>query len=142
MKHLIMTLVLASSVFAQAAQLEAVVSCNCSQWKQGRKGDMVLVPAHVGGLQIPKLTEQFSHRLLTEDFAQDENTQQGFFSITPSFAKLLINGSSIFAEGDNATAYITQQCKLIAQDEGYTNCAVSITFPINERALQSAQSLK
>jgi hypothetical protein len=138
MKTLFFALVIGFSVFAQAAQLEAIVSCNCSQWVYGKNG-MTLVRAHAGILTMPVLSADVTKRILTQKFAQADNTMLGYASITPGFAKVMTRGS-IFAEGDSIMESVAERCKTIAaEDAGYVNCAVSITFPINEEAREQAK---
>ena len=135
MKTVIASLVIVFSCFAQAKHLKAWVSCNCTQWVRGTNGGMSLVTAPIGVAQMPELSEAFSTQLVTYGYEQSETTKAGYASVTPAFAKLLGNGTSIFERGDSAIDYVNQECKKIAaSDDGYTNCALSITFPINEQA--------
>lgn len=135
MKTVLTTFIFLSSLIAHAKPLEAWVSCNCSQWVRGHDGEMALVTANIGLGGMPKLSESFSNRLATQAFSQKVQTQTGYASVTPGVAKLFGNGSSIFSDGDGAIDSIVKLCKNYAViDEGYTNCAVSITFPINEKA--------
>ena len=106
----------------------------------GHDGTMTLVKAGTSLWQAAKLSEEFSKRLATERFEQSEKTKTGYASITPKFAQDLGYESPFFAKDKKYLEQFVQQCKDIAtNDAGLTNCAVSITFPINEQAKKMAE---
>lgn len=140
MKTFIATFIIASSCIVYSKPLEALVSCNCSQWVMGKNGGMVLATSAVGTTTIHQISEKFSNELVNLPYSQKETTKTGYESVTPGFAKLLGRGSSIFSKGDSVIDFVSNECKKIsARDEGYINCAVSITFPINENAKELSQ---
>jgi hypothetical protein len=140
LKKFVFAIVMGFSGLAQAAQLDAMVSCRCSQWVLGKDGEMALVAAHAGVSTEVPLSAEMTSRLVNQKFSQSSNTKLGYASVTPGHAKAMGYAASIFADGGQAAEFISQQCKKIAaNDEGYANCAVSITYPINDEARRLAK---
>ena len=124
--------------FANAKPLEAEVNCSCAAWIKDKNGEMSLKTAHTGMSVFPILSDELSGRLLKNRFYQEAEGKEGYATVTPGFLKLL--AKTPFIQGDEVLKNASESCKqMAASDEGFTNCAVSITFPINENAKKLAQ---